>query len=113
MGGIPIHLYESARIDGSTRASEFWFITLPLLTPTLLYLAVMGTIGSFQVFTGTYLLTNGGPNYATTTSVFYIYKTGFQHFEFGYASVQAIVLFLIIMACSAFLFRTLAEDFEY
>jgi multiple sugar transport system permease protein len=113
MGGIPIHLYESARLDGSTRSKEFWYITLPLITPTLLYLAVMGTIGSFQVFTGIYLLTNGGPNYATTTSVFYIYKTGFQHFEFGYASVQAIVLFLIIMACSAFLFRTLSEDLEY
>jgi multiple sugar transport system permease protein len=113
MGGIPIHLYESARLDGSNRWKEFWFITLPLLTPTLLYLFVMGTIGSFQVFTGTYLLTNGGPNYATTTSVFYIFKTGFQNFEFGYASVQAIVLFLIIMAISAFLFRSLAEDYEY
>jgi multiple sugar transport system permease protein len=113
MGGVPVHLYESARLDGSTRTSEFWFITLPLITPTLLYLAVMGTIGSFQVFTGTYLLTNGGPNYATTTSVFYIYKTGFQHFEFGYASVQAVVLFLIIMACSAFLFKMLSEEFEY
>jgi len=74
---------------------------------------VMGTIGSFQVFTGTYLLTNGGPNYSTTTSVFYIFKTGFQNFEFGYASVQAIILFIIIMACSAFLFRTLAEDYEF
>lgn len=113
MGGIPIHLYESARLDGSNRLSEFWFITLPLLTPTLLYLSVMGTIGSFQVFTGTYLLTNGGPNYATTTSVFNIYKTGFQYFEFGYASAQAIVLFLIIMAFSAFLFRTLSEDYEF
>jgi multiple sugar transport system permease protein len=113
MGGIPIHLYESARMDGSTRLKEFWFITLPLLTPTLLYLAVMGTIGSFQVFIGTYLLTNGGPNYATTTSVFYIYKTGFQFFEFGYASVQAVILFLIIMAVSAFLFRTLSQDYEY
>jgi multiple sugar transport system permease protein len=113
MGGIPIHLYESARLDGSTRWNEFWFITLPLITPTLLYLAVMGTIGSFQVFTGTYLLTNGGPNYATTTSVFYIYKTGFQNFEFGYASVQAIVLFLITMALSAVIFRSLSEDLEY
>jgi len=113
MGGIPIHLYESARLDGSNRASEFWFISLPLLTPTLLYLAVMGTIGSFQVFTGTYLLTNGGPNYATTTSVFNIFKTGFQFFEFGYASVQAVFLFLIIMAVSAVLFRSLAEDYEY
>ena len=113
MGGIPIHLYESARLDGSTRIKEFWYITFPLLTPTLLYLFVMGTIGSFQVFTGTYLLTNGGPNYATTTSVFYIFKTGFQNFEFGYASVQAMILFLIIMACSAFIFRTLSEDYEF
>jgi multiple sugar transport system permease protein len=113
MGGIPIHLYESARLDGSTRLKEFWYITLPLLSPTLLYLGVMGTIGSFQVFTGTYLLTNGGPNYATTTSVFQIYKTGFQFFEFGYASVQAIFLFLIIMACSAFLFKSFAEDYEF
>lgn len=113
MGSIPIHLYESARLDGSNRLSEFWYITLPLLAPTILYLTVMGTIGSFQVFTGTYLLTNGGPNYATTTSVFLIYKTGFQFFEFGYASVQAIILFLIIMACSAFLFRMLSEDYEY
>jgi multiple sugar transport system permease protein len=113
MGGIPIHLYESARLDGSTRFKEFWYITLPLLTPTLLYLSVMGTIGSFQVFTSIYLLTNGGPNYATTTSVFYIYKTGFQNFEFGYASIQAVVLFLIIMGFSALLFRMLSEDFEY
>jgi len=113
MGGIPVHLYESARLDGSTRIKEFWFITLPLITPTLLYLSVMGTIGSFQLFTSIYLLTNGGPNYATTTSVFYIYKTGFQDFEFGYASIQAVVLFLIIMGFSALLFRTLSEDFEY
>jgi multiple sugar transport system permease protein len=113
MGGIPIHLYESARLDGSTRLKEFLFITLPLLTPTLLYLSVMATIASFQVFTGTYLLTNGGPNYATTTSVFYIFKTGFQNFEFGYASAQAMILFLIIMGVSAFLFRSFAEDYEF
>jgi multiple sugar transport system permease protein len=113
MGGIPIHLYESARLDGSSRFKDFWFITLPLITPTLLYLSVMGTIGSFQVFTSIYLLTNGGPNYATTTSVFYIYKTGFQNFDFGYASIQAVVLFIIIMGFSALIFRMLAEDYEY
>jgi ABC-type sugar transport system permease subunit len=113
MGSIPSHLYESARLDGSTRWREFWYITLPLLTPTLLYLAVMATIGSFQVFTGSFLLTNGGPNYATTTAVFYIYRTGFIHFDFGYASMQAVVLFLLIMACSAVLFRTFSDDFEY
>lgn len=113
MGSIPKHLYESARLDGSSRWAEFWYITLPLLKPTLLYLVVLGAIGSFQVFIGIFLLTNGGPNYATTTSVFYIYRVGFVHFEFGYASAQAVVLFLIIMAFSALLFRSLASEVEY
>ncbi len=113
MGSIPVDLYEAARLDGSTRWNAFWTITLPLLKPTLLYLLVMGTIGSFQVFTGIYLLTNGGPNYATTTSVFYIYRVGFVHFEFGYASSQAVILFLIIMGLSMVVFRGLASDIEY
>lgn len=113
MGSIPKHLYESARLDGSSRWSEFWYITVPLLKPTLLYLVVLGTIGSFQVFIGIFLLTNGGPNYATTTSVFYIYRVGFVHFEFGYASAQAVILFLIIMLFSALLFRSLSSEVEY
>ena len=113
MGSIPPHLYESARLDGSTRAAEFWYITLPLLRPTLLYLMVLGSIASFQVFTGIFLLTNGGPNYSTTTSVFYIYKIGFVHFEFGYASAQAVILFLIIMIFSLLLFRSLSSEVEY
>ena len=113
MGGIPMPLYESARLDGSTRRQEFWFITLPLLKPILLYLAVMGIIGSFQVFTGTFLLTLGGPNYATTTVVFMIYKTAFMNFEFGYASAQAIVLFLIIMGFSIVAFRSLSTEVEF
>lgn len=113
MGGIPRELYESARLDGSTRLGEFWYITLPLLKPSILYLAVMGTIGSFQVFTGIFLLTLGGPNYATTTSVYQIYKTAFMHFEFGYASAQAVVLFLVIMVFSALTFRTLSSEVEF
>lgn len=113
MGSIPKHLYESARLDGSSRWAEFWYITVPLLKPTLLYLVVLGTIGSFQVFVGIFLLTNGGPNYATTTSVFYIYRVGFVHFEFGYASAQAVILFLIIMLFSALLFRSLSSEVEY
>ncbi len=113
MGGIPIELYESARLDGSRRWHEFWFITLPLLRPSILYLAVMGTIGSFQVFTGIFLLTLGGPNYATTTSVYMMYKAAFVHFEFGYASAQAVVLFLIIMVFSALMFRILSSEVEF
>ena len=113
MGGIPGPLYESARLDGSNRLTEFWFITVPLLRPVLVYLSVMATIGSFQVFTGTFLLTYGGPNNSTSTAVFSIYRTAFQYFEFGYASAQAVVLFLIIMAFSVVLFRSLSSEVEF
>ena len=113
MGGIPSPLYESARLDGSNRWHEFWYITLPLLKPVILYLSVMSTIASFQVFTGTFLLTFGGPNYATTTVVFLIYKTAFMNFEFGYASAQAVILFIVIMTLSAVIFRMLSTEVEF
>lgn len=113
MGSIPRHLYESARLDGSSRWTEFVFITLPLLKPTLLYLLIMGTIASFQVFTGIYLLTHGGPNNATTTVVFSIFQTGFSQFNFSYASAQAVVLFLITIVFSIFIFKFLSEDIEF
>ena len=113
MGAIPTSLYESARLDGSNHRQEFWHITLPLLKPTILYLVVLGTIGSFQVFTGVYLLTNGGPAFATATSVFYIFKTGFLSFDLSYASTQALVLFIIIMVFSFVLFRSLSSEVEY
>lgn len=113
MGGIPDSLYESARLDGSTHGQEFQYITLPLLKPTILYLVVLGTINSFQVFTGIYLLTNGGPAFATATAVFYIFKTGFLSFEMSYASAQAAVLFAIIMVFSIILFRTLSTEVEF
>ncbi|QPC84174.1 sugar ABC transporter permease [Phototrophicus methaneseepsis] len=113
MGNIPNHLYESARLDGSTRFSEFRFITVPLLKPTLLYLTVMNTISSFQVFTGIYLLTNGGPNNSTTTLAFSVYRSGFVQFDFGYASAQAVILFLFIAVFTVILFRFLSDEVEY
>ena len=113
MGGIPRHLYESARLDGSSRWTDFIHITLPLLKPTLLYLLIMGTIASFQVFTGIFLLTHGGPNNATTTVVFSIYQTAFSQFDFGYASAQAVILFIITIGFSIVIFKMLSEDVEF
>jgi multiple sugar transport system permease protein len=113
MGGIPIHLYESAWLDGSNRWTEFFYITLPLLKPTLLYLIVMNTIASFQVFSGIYLLTNGGPNHSTTTMAFSIYRSGFVQYDFGYASAQAVILFLIIAVITVVFFRVLSTDVEF
>ncbi len=113
MGGIPPELYESARLDGSRRFGEFRFITLPLLKPTLLYLAVLNTIASFQVFSGIYLLTNGGPNNSTTTLAFSIYRVGFIQYQFGYASAQAVIMFVLLLVITVLYFRFLSDDVEY
>ena len=113
MGGIPESLYEAARIDGANRWTEFWKITLPLLKPTTLYLVVMGTIGSFQVFTSIYMMTRGGPNFATATIVYRIYQTAFEFLKLGRASAMALVLALIIIAISAIQFKLLGTEVEY
>jgi multiple sugar transport system permease protein len=113
MGGIPMSLYESARLDGSRRWDEFRFISLPLLKPTLLYLTVLNTIASFQVFTGIYLLTNGGPNNSTTTLAFSIFRSGFIQYQFGYASAQAVVMFVVLFVITIVYFRLLSDDVEY
>ncbi len=113
MGGIPDSLYEAAQIDGANRWIEFWKITLPLLKPTTLYLVVMGTIGSFQVFTSIYMMTRGGPNFATNTIVYRIYQTAFEFLKLGRASAMALILALIIIGISAIQFKWLGTEVEY
>lgn len=113
MKKIPRELYEVADIDGATPIRKWWNITLPLLKPTTLYLAIVSTIGSFQIFTAAYVMTQGGPGYSTTTVVYLIYNTAFRDFEFGLASAQAIILFLVIVAVSIFNFRRFSTDIQY
>ena len=95
---IPKHLYEVAELDGAGRIRQFFTITIPMLTPTIFFNLVMSIIGSFQVFAQSYLMTDGGPNNATLFYVLYLYRKAFQHFEMGYASALAWILFTIIMA---------------
>lgn len=95
--GIPTELYEAASIDGAGTIRRFFSITLPLLTPTIFFNVVMNIIGSWQVFTQSFIMTNGGPNNATLTMVLYIYRKGFQQFYFGYASALAWLLFIVIL----------------
>jgi len=94
---IPTALYEAAEIDGASSWQRFWRITIPMLSPTIFFSLIMGIIGSFQVFTQAFVLTNGGPNNATLTMVLYIYRKAFQQLHFGYASALAWVLFAIIL----------------
>lgn len=104
--GIPTPLYEAADIDGANKWSKFWNITLPMLTPTIFFNMLMSIIGSFQVFTQAYIMTAGGPNNATLTMVLYLYRKGFQHLRFGYASALAWVLFFIILVFTMVVVRS-------
>jgi len=103
---VPTQLMEAARIDGAGAARVFFSITVPLLTPTILFNVILNIIGSFQVFTSAYVITSGGPNNATLTMVLLIYQKAFQNFHFGYASSIAWVLFIIILFFSMVVFRS-------
>ena len=96
--GVPQHMYEAAEIDGAGLLGRFRYVTLPMLTPIIFFNLVMGIIGSFQVFTAAYIITNGGPADATLFYVLYLFRNAFQFFKMGYASALAWLLFVIIMA---------------
>lgn len=113
MGGIPKSLYEAADIDHASGWAKFAKITWPLLKPTTLYLAVTGVITSFQVFISVYLMTSGGPNYATTTIAYLIYQAAFVFYDFGLASAQSFVLAGLIVAVSVIQFKSFSSDVEY
>ncbi|ALS29853.1 ABC transporter permease [Paenibacillus sp. 32O-W] len=104
--GIPTELYEAAEIDGANRFRRFLNVTLPMLSPVIFFNLVMGIIGSLQVFTEGYVMTQGGPNNSTLFSVLYLYRQAFNYFSMGYASAMAWVLFLIILALTLLVFRS-------
>jgi multiple sugar transport system permease protein len=111
--GIPEEVYEAARIDGAGGWKAFWSITLPLLRPTVLYVVIVSTIDVLQVFESSYVLTGGGPNYATTTIVFLIYRTAFTSMDLGYASSIAYILFAIILLITLVQYRVLHREVTY
>lgn len=103
--GIPDSLIEAARIDGANTFQLFRYITLPLLSPTIFFNLIMGFIGSFQVFTNVFIMTNGGPGNASLMYVLYIYRNAFGNFRMGYASLLAWILFLIVMMITFIQFK--------
>ena len=94
---IPEELYESARVEGASDWSLFCHVTLPMLSPTLFFVSVVGTILAFQSFGQIHILTRGGPLDATTVIVYSIWQDAFQRFDYGVAAVQAIGLFLLVL----------------
>jgi multiple sugar transport system permease protein len=104
---IPTELYEAAGVSGASRWQQFLYITLPMLKPVTLFIIVINSIKSFQVFVEIFVMTRGGPLNSTFTGVYFVYETGLRRFDFGYASAAAYVLFAIIGAASLVQFRLL------
>jgi multiple sugar transport system permease protein len=109
---IPIELYESAEIDGAGPWSKFLHITIPLLTPVILYDVILGLSFGLQVFTSAYILTGGGatgssagPGDSLLTYVYDLYREAFRYTRMGYAAALSVVLFLISLVLAAIVFR--------
>lgn len=103
---IPVTYYEAARVDGANFLQQFRYITLPSLSPVILFNIVMQTIGSFMSFTQAFIITNGGPVDSTMFYALYIYNRAFNFFEMGYASAMAWILLIMIGIVTVFIFKT-------
>jgi multiple sugar transport system permease protein len=109
---IPSDLYEAAMVDGADRRASFRHITLPLLRPVTLFVLITSVIASFKVFDAVYVMTRGGPGYATMPMVQYIYMTAFEAFDMGYASALAMVLFAIVLVLTVVQLRVFGAEAE-
>jgi ABC-type sugar transport system permease subunit len=106
---IPRHYYEAAAIDGAGAFAQFRHVTIPLLRPVLLFVVVMSIIGAFQIFGQTFVITSGGPEFATRVLVQYIYETAFNHYRMGYGAAMSWLLFAVIAIFSVLQFTVLKE----
>ncbi|MEO5617997.1 MAG: sugar ABC transporter permease [Candidatus Eisenbacteria bacterium] len=106
---IPRDLYEAAKLEGAGAWDCFRHITLPLLRPTLLFVVVVNTIRSLQIFAEVFVMTRGGPLGETTTVVYYLYEQAFQRFHLGYASAVAYLLFAVSLILALIQSRVLGE----
>jgi multiple sugar transport system permease protein len=111
--GIPEMFYDAAAIDGASPIQRFVQITLPLLKPVTLFVIVTQTISAMQVFVPIFVMTQGGPFFATNAIVYYIYQNGFQYNDMGYASALSFFVLALLVAVSYFQFRLLKGQVEY
>jgi multiple sugar transport system permease protein len=113
MGSIPTEYYEAAELDGASGIQKWWHITVPLIKSTTLYLVVLYSIASFEVFERIYIMVPSGVGNSTQTIVTQIYNNGFKDLNFGVGAAQAFVLFVMIATVAAFQFKFLQSDVEY
>ena len=110
---IPRTYIEASQIDGASRIKTFWYITLPLLRPTMAFVLIISFISYIQIFIQIYVMTKGGPGYNSSTIIYMIYTKSFQNFQFGYGSAMAVILFLIIFILSIIQLRIMFTTWEY
>jgi multiple sugar transport system permease protein len=103
--GIPPELYEAARIDGASAWAQFRHVTLPMLRPVLLLVAVITVSGYFQLFAEPYVMTRGDPLQSTVSVLYFMYEEGFKWWSLGRASAIAFLLFVLILAVTAAMLR--------
>ncbi|CAH1219343.1 sugar ABC transporter permease [Paenibacillus sp. JJ-223] len=109
---VPKHLYEAAAIDGARGVRRFFHITLPMISPSILFVIIIQTMYNFQMFTEALLLSKGGPNYAAYTFVYNIYKSAFTDLKFSMAMSQSIFLFALISLATLILMK-ISNRFVY
>ena len=111
---IPKELIEAAIIDGASSWRRFWQVKLPLLSPTLFFLLIMNMIYSvFDTFGVIQVMTNGGPEYSTTTLIFKVYRDGFVGMDLGSSSAQSVILMFIVIGLTLFQFQYLDKRIHY
>jgi multiple sugar transport system permease protein len=110
---IPTELYEAAKLDGASPWQRLIRITVPMLTPVILFNVIIGLINGFQYFVQPYVMTNGGPADSTLVYSLYLYRNAFQFFRMGYASAMAWVLFLLILVVTAMVLRSARSWVHY
>jgi lactose/L-arabinose transport system permease protein len=106
---IPQHLYDAAKIDGAGGLQTFFQITLPLMRNIILFATVMGTFGTFNIFSEPYILTKGGPGNSSLTTGLLIYREAFQNFQLGKAAAVSLIVLMFTVILSAIQFRLLSE----
>lgn len=109
---VPEELYDAAKVDGAGPWVRLRHVTIPMLRPATLFLLVMGIIGSFQIFTQIFVMTQGGPVDRTTTMMFYVYEAAFKFYEMGYASTLAYALFAMLFIFTLMQLRLYRKGYE-
>ncbi|MGD2102680.1 MAG: sugar ABC transporter permease [Acidimicrobiia bacterium] len=104
--GVPAELYDAVDVDGGSWWHRIRYVTIPMMTPTILFNLVIATIVAMQAFTEAFIMTQGGPNNATLFYVLYLYRKAFLELDFGYASALAWVLFVLLGVVTVLIFRS-------